>query len=115
MTHQVSKAEAKKFLRTLPYENRFIFESTTGIVESIFDAWSLAEFCDTLEIVSPDCVELHVAIGDLEKWIKEVIGDQFLAKKIEKITKSGLKGKELKNQIVRTVRNRYKGLAKILK
>jgi hypothetical protein len=48
---------------------------------------SLEEFADALQYVCSDSIVFHFERGDFQNWIREVIGDDELAKKLDDIKK----------------------------
>ena len=81
-THEeVSDTEINKILRTVPTEKAFYFYKEIGTPTKHFSA-SLPDFRDKLKIIEWSSLVFHLKRRDFENWIREVIGDPELAKRI---------------------------------
>jgi len=73
-------------------------------------ACNLSELKEKTETVDVRSLEFHVYRGDLERWCKDVLGENTLAEQIEQIRQSGLKGALLRNKLSEIIQNRIKEL-----
>ena len=78
---QVSKIEASKILRTVPFEEGFHF--TTENADTGITAISLFDLLGKIETVDLDSLFFHYQRGDFQKWIMNTLGDTDLAERIE--------------------------------
>jgi len=97
----------------VPLEKSFHFftdlEKPTGIfARSIFD------FEDELKRVKLKSLEFHMTRGDFSNWLKEVIRDDALAEKFEKIRATKLAGEKLRERLAETTGKRCKEIADAL-
>lgn len=104
----ISAELAAKILRTVSMTEAFHFftdiEQDTGK-----SATSLADFPEKLKVVPLKSIEFHSKRGDFERWFRETLGDEYLAREIGRIEKSfhrehALEG--LRTAIQTTVENR---------
>jgi hypothetical protein len=93
-----------KILRIVPMREAFHFFTDIGQYTGK-SAVSLTEFSEELKTVSMKAIEFHFKRKDFEQWIKETLGDEYLANGIDRIDKS-IKGEALRTAIQRTVKNR---------
>lgn len=104
---------ARKILQhQVPIEKAFYFFKDVGQYTGDF-ALSLEEFYEMMDKVPLQSLEFHFLRGDFEKWIREVLGDAYLADRISSINRS-FKAKKLKAMLKRKVRRRINQLKKIL-
>lgn len=102
---QTIKAESvSRILRTVSMEEAFHFFTDVGQYAGK-SATSLADFSEKLEVVQLKSIEFHFRRGDFERWIRETVGDEYLAGEIRRIDKS-VQGEALRTAIQRTVENR---------
>ena len=90
------KAEAKKLLEDVPKPKAF------WLVDGTI-ANNLDELATKLKVLNPDQLEYHIndKKDDIEKWIREVIGDTVLASKLRRETKK----KKYINLIIKRLRS----------
>jgi alpha-amylase len=74
------KKKAGMTLRCVNPDEAFYFSSPAGSVG--FIAYSIDHFHYLLDIVPSDSIVYHQERGDFERWIREVLKDETLAKKI---------------------------------
>jgi predicted transcriptional regulator len=72
-----------------------------------FSAESLKEFYEIIKRVTVESVEFHLYRGDFENWINAAFKDAALANKLASLKNSGLKGEELKKEIVAAIAAAY--------
>ncbi|HVP16684.1 MAG TPA: DUF5752 family protein [candidate division Zixibacteria bacterium] len=100
----ISAELTSKILRTVPVTEAFHFFTDIGKYDGK-SAASLADFSENLKAVQLKSIEFHFRRGDFERWIREILGDEYLANGIGRIDKS-VQGEALRTAIQRTVENR---------
>jgi hypothetical protein len=101
---RISAELASKILRTVPRIEAFHFFTDIGKYDGK-SAASLADFFEKLKTVQLKSIEFHFRRGDFERWIRETLGDEYLANGIGRIDKS-VQGEALRTAVQRTVENR---------
>jgi hypothetical protein len=81
----VDKLTAQKILRSVPYNQGFHFFTGVGKYtgETAIDLFA---FYEELRVIETESLSFHFPRGDFQKWIKETLGDNELADRIEKIS-----------------------------
>jgi len=80
----LTKTDACRILADTPRMNGFHFYAAFGVyVEET--ASSLRQFADILRIIDEGSIRFHFPRGDFQRWIRETIGDNELAERIESI------------------------------
>jgi alpha-amylase len=100
----ISAESVSEILRTVPIKEAFHFFMDIGQYTGK-SATSLVDFSEKLKTVPPQSIEFHSKRGDFERWIRETLGDGYLANGINRIDKSA-QGEALRAAIQRTVENR---------
>jgi len=95
---------AKRILKTVLIQEAFLFFTGFGQFTGEF-APSLADLLKKLKKIPLKSIEFHFKRGDFERWIRETLGDEYLASKISKIDMS-TQGEELRAAIERMVKRR---------
>ena len=105
---------AIRYLRQLPAGMGFTF-SYDFARSSGLTVHSLEEFVSTLKTVDLRSLLFHLERGDFERWIRQVIGDEKLANKIDEISRPNkrLKGANLRRKILTITTRRIKQLRRI--
>jgi len=104
---------ARKILRgALSTDKAFYFFKDIGQYTGNF-ALNLEEFYGMMDKVPLQSLEFHFLRGDFERWIREVLGDVYLADRISSIDKS-FRAKKLRAMLKRKVRRRINQLKKML-
>ena len=98
-----------KVLKTVPREKAFYFFTSIGNYTGT-SASSLKEFMGRINEVNPKSLEFHLARGDFEKWVAEVLQDAELAGEIKRLQKLNLTGNGLRDQLSFVVSRRFKRL-----
>ncbi len=98
------KGKNLNLLKTAPIENSFQFFTERGKNTGI-TASSTVEFAEKLQTVPIQSVTFHFQHQDFQKWFKDTIGDEELAKRIDKI-KAGSQNENLRKELSKTVQNR---------
>ncbi len=98
-------------LNTVPFEKAFQFftdlEENTGITAS-----STPEFAEKLQIVPIQSVTFHFQRQDFQNWFKITVGDEELAKRIDRINLWVHNDENLRKEILKTVQKRIAELTK---
>jgi hypothetical protein len=97
-------------MQTVDYEKGFHFFSGSGNYEGE-TATSLVTFEFILESVNPDSIRYHIGRGDFQKWIREVLGDDTLAEKIDGL-RTNVSDQDLRTKLLEAVNQDLKGTAK---
>ena len=105
---RVDPQSALRILRMVSMPESFLFFTGIGQYTGEF-APCLTDFCEKLNEESLKSIEFHFDRGDFEKWIRETIGDEYLAYRISKIDRS-TKGEGLRRTIERMVKRRVESL-----
>lgn len=101
---------SSKALKPVPREKAFYFFTSIGNYTGI-SAVSLKEFMERTRDVDVKSLEFHLARGDFEKWMDEVLQDKELAGDIRRMQKSNVSGEVLRNQLTQIVSRRIRRLA----
>ena len=102
---------AKNIVSSVPSNKCFFFY--TGVGPDKFtkiSACSLSEFREKAKKVDVKSLEFHVPRGDVQKWVKEVVGDEELAEEIERVRRLKLSGELLRNRILQVIDSRVNEL-----
>lgn len=83
----ISPELASKILRTVSMAEAFHFSTDIG-QDTGKSATSLADFSEKLKAVPLKSIEFHFGRGDFERWFRETLGDEYLARETGKIEKS---------------------------
>ncbi len=102
-----------KYLRApLPEHKRFYFH--TKEEEYLHrTAANLWEFRKALAEVPLASIQHHLARGDFQQWVQNVLHDDELARRIRKISHHKLTGEPLRRALLETVINRYEELERL--
>jgi len=68
-------------LRVVPHAKGFHFYTAVGDYCGV-SSHSLEEFADAVQYVCSEAIVFHFERGDFQSWIRDVIGDNELAKKL---------------------------------
>lgn len=105
--------QARFLFDKVPSSKCFHFFLGVGPDKSLgLSACNLWELKEKVEIVDVRSLEFHVSRGDLEKWCRDVLGENMLAEQITHVRQRGLKGVSLRNKLSEIIHNRIKELAK---
>jgi len=107
--------KAKNLILPVPSDKCFLFY--TGIGPDKFtkiSACSLLDFREKLKKVDAKSLDFHIPRGDIEKWVRNVLGDEELAKEIERIKSLRLNGEALRTRILRVIDSRINQLTSTL-
>lgn len=79
-----SSDKTKDPLRVVPHAQGFHFYTAVGDYCGV-SVHSLEEFADALQYVCSEAIVFHFERGDFQNWIRDVIDDNDLAKKIDDV------------------------------
>jgi hypothetical protein len=103
-----------KYLRAiLPAHKRFYFSDPDG--DNLgYSAANLWEFRETLNELPLEALVYHLQRGDFERWLREVLRDGELARRVQKLNNRSLVGDELRQAVLEVVVNRYEELENLI-
>jgi alpha-amylase len=88
----------------VPYEKGFHFFTELGKYTGI-TATSIVEFAEKLQKIPIKSVTFHFHRQDFQTWLKNTIGDEELAKRIDQI-KAWYSHENLRKELLKTVHTR---------
>ena len=99
--------ETKDPLRVVPQAQSFHFYTAVGDYCGV-SACSLEEFTNALQYVCSEAIVFHFERGDFQNWLRDVIGDNELAQRIDdiKMCERHLAAECCRKELVETVRIR---------
>jgi hypothetical protein len=100
--------KAQKILSPVPYEQGFHFFAPDGHYSGE-TATSLCSFLRDLQHLDMQSIRFHFERGDFQKWLRNTIGDEKLAQKIDNLDKT-LPDEPLRNQLSEIVQKRISEL-----
>jgi Family of unknown function (DUF5752) len=106
----IEKRKNLNLLNSVPFENGFHFFTELGKYTRI-TASSTVEFAEKLQIIPIQSVTFHFQRQDFQKWLRNTVGDEELAKRIDQI-KAGSQDENLRKELFKTVHNRITELTK---
>lgn len=106
MNAKPSQSEVEKILRTVPPDEAFYFYEEVGKPVG-YIARSLVDFRDKVNAVQRSSLVFHLKRKDFANWIKGIIGDSELAKRISNISPDDF---NLKNKLFTTIDKRINEL-----
>jgi len=104
----LDKAAVSKILRTVPSHEGFHFFKAPGDSTGKV-ATDLTDFGEKLRTVDIRSINFHFPRQDFEKWLRDIIGDSELSRRIGRIGKE-IHGEMLRNEIIRIVKGRIEEL-----
>jgi hypothetical protein len=103
-----SAEAAQKILRQVPYAQGFHFFMPDGHYSGE-TAMSLCSFLRDLGSVDVQSIKFHFDRGDFQKWLRNTVGDQELARIIDELDKESPE-ENLQNKLVDLVQRRISEL-----
>ena len=106
--------EACRVFIQVPPEKCFRFH--TGTSPDKFtgvSACNLSEMVKSIRTVDVKALEFHVPRGDIERWVRDVLGDDELAERIKQIKMQNLRGEELRDRLSNLIEIRCRELTSI--
>jgi hypothetical protein len=104
----MSAEKAQKILTPVPYEQGFRFFMPDGHYSSE-TALSLCTFLRDLGRIDMISIRFHFERGDFQKWLRNTIGDEELAQRIENLDKK-VPEETLRQQLTDIVQKRISEL-----
>jgi hypothetical protein len=97
----------QEILNAIPYENGFHFYTALGQYTGI-TANSLSEFAQKLQVVPVESISFHFQREDYQKWIRNTLKDQELARRLDELRKwpTWSSDENLRKEILKTVQKR---------
>jgi hypothetical protein len=108
----LTRETANKILRKVTVQEGFRFFRGIGDYTGKV-VMSLEDFAVDLRTIDLRSIEFHFQRQDFEKWIRNVLGDEELAKSLSQI-RMGLQGEKLRNELIMVVTKRVDDLKKRL-
>ena len=99
---------AQKIFRQVPYAQGFHFFMRDGHYSGE-TAMSLCSFLRDLGSVDVQSIKFHFDRGDFQKWLRNTVGDEELARTIEELDKESPE-ENLQNKLVDVVQRRISEL-----
>ena len=110
----IDRDKALLITSSVPAEKGFHFftdiEKPTGVL-----ATSIFDFLEQLKKVDLKSLEFHLKRNDFQKWLREVIRDDWLADQFEKLPALDLSADKLRMRLVEITDERCKQLSDALK
>jgi len=97
-------AAVSKILRTVPSHEGFHFFRAPGDATGKV-ATNLPDFAEKLRTVDIRSINFHFPRQDFEKWLRDVIGDSELSRRISRIGKEN-HGEKLRSEVIQIVKAR---------
>ncbi len=113
MKANTDRMGAPEILRTVPYDQSFLFFEDIGKYTGRMAA-NLDDFCKIIKTIDTKTLTFHFRRGDYERWIKETLHDVKLARRLKRIKRSN-SAEEIRKKILRAVRRRLKKLREIVR
>ena len=99
-----------KYLREpLPEPKRFYFCDSSGRYLGRVAA-SLWEFREALDELPVDSLQYHLQRGDLERWLRDVLHDEELSRRVGKVSRRNLQGESLRQALLDVAISRFEEL-----
>jgi hypothetical protein len=103
-----SAEAAQKILNSVPYDQGFHFFMPDGHYSGE-TAMSLCSFLRDLGSVDVQSIKFHFDRGDFQKWLRNTIGDEELARTIDELYKESPE-ENLQNKLLDVVQRRISEL-----
>jgi len=106
-----SSKKNEEILSSVKYENGFHFYTELGKYTGV-TASSLSEFAEKLQTIPAESIVFHFQRDDFQKWIRNIIGDEELAKRLDQLKKwpSWPSDESLRKELVKTTHKRISEL-----
>jgi hypothetical protein len=110
----VDRDKALLITSSVPGEKGFHFFTDVQKPTGIF-ATSLFDFLEVLKKVDLKSLEFHLKRNDFQKWLREVVRDDWLADQFEKLRALDLSADRLRLRLVEITEERCKQLSDVLR
>ena len=104
----LDKTTISRITRAIPRHEGFHFFREIGEPTGKV-ATSLSDFSEKMRTIDIRSVNFHFKRQDFEKWIRDIIGDAELSRRIGRISKES-HGEKLRSEIVQIVKGRLEEL-----
>ena len=106
--------EAWRVFMQVPSEKCFRFHTGVGIDKFTgASACNLSDMVKRIKTVDVKALEFHVPRGDIERWVRDVLGDDELTERIKQIKMQNLGGEDLRDRLSSVIEIRCKELTSI--
>ena len=106
--------EAWRVFMPVSSEKCFHFHTGAGLNKFTgISACNLSDMVQKVKMVDVKALEFHVPRGDIETWVRDVLGDDELAKRIKQIREQNFRGEDLRNRLSNLIEIRCKELTSI--
>jgi hypothetical protein len=103
--------EAWRVFMKVPSEKCFLFHISTGLDNFTgISACNLSDMVEKVKTVDIKALEFHIPRGDIEKWVRDVLGDDELAERIKQIREQNISGENLRNRLSNLIQTRCREL-----
>lgn len=103
-----------KYLRApLPKQKQFYFHITEPY-DGAVTAASLWEFSEAVPKLPVSTLIYHLERRDFERWLKDVLHDDVLSKRVRRIARRGLSGEVLRDEFSAAVSERFEELQNLI-
>jgi hypothetical protein len=99
-----------ELLKTVPIQQAFLFYTDIGEYTGIY-ADNLTDFHKKIDTIPLASIDFHFKRGDFVKWVRDTLGDEQLAVKINSVNTS-ITPRKIKTSLKRTVKRRLNQLNK---
>lgn len=110
----IDRDKALLITSSVPSEKAFHFFTDVQKPTGVF-ATSIFDFLEQLKKVDLKSLEFHFKRNDFQKWLREVIRDDWLADEFERLQKLDLAAEKLRKRLVEITEERCKQLSDALK
>jgi hypothetical protein len=106
--------EAWRVFMSVPSEKCFHFHTGPSLNKFTgISACNLSDMIEKVKMIDVKALEFHVPRGDIETWVRDVLGDDELAERIKQIREQNLMGEDLRNRLSSLIEIRCKELTSI--
>jgi hydroxymethylpyrimidine pyrophosphatase-like HAD family hydrolase len=95
----------------VPPSRRFYFDDATGRSAPV---GNLSELIDRMRLLDLSVIEFHFHRGDFAKWIRGVLHDQTLARWLDRLQTTDLRGEPLRLALLEAFEQRHRVLERLL-
>jgi len=111
VTIGVLPEKAKEIVLPVPSNKCFLFYTDVGPGKfTNISACSLSDLREKVKRVDVKSLEFHVPRGDMEKWVRDVLGDLKLSEEIESVKRLKLSGEALRTRVLNAIDSRINQL-----
>jgi hypothetical protein len=107
---EVDPKSTSRTLRTVPHPEAFLFFTDIDKFTGEY-ALCLDDFYKKLKTIPLESIQFHFGRKDFERWIRETLGDKYLAERITRIKST--RTEDLRKKIERVVKRRLNKLKQL--